>query len=280
MLPARRGGGGGGGRGRRRWHAPTPPAPADPRAAAAVAVPHSAEGSVPERWRSGRLARLCPALLAKSRDSSRPRIPRRCLFLLAEMTRRLPPPENISKWNGKRHPTAARGGGAGRGTGMTRKVPPLGVGGWAWGGGSAEHLLPPSRGQRGCLRGSAASSTELAFAVWFWIFSLKKASLYGRERFVGFLLFGFRGFGFDFYFFFLRKARLLSGCDGRCCRTPWGSRAGGRRRCAGGRCGPVCCGLGEKRERSCTSVFCLPHPEGAVMGQTEVRFTSRVAVGN
>lgn len=44
--------------------------------------------------------------------------------------------------------------------------------------------------------------------------------------------------------------------------------------------GRVCCGPGEKRERSCTSVFCLRHPEGAVRGQTEVRFTSRVAVGN
>lgn len=39
-----------------------------------------------------------PALVpGGSRGSPRPRLPRRCLFLLAEMTRRLLPPENISK---------------------------------------------------------------------------------------------------------------------------------------------------------------------------------------
>jgi len=101
MLPARRQGGGGGGgkrRGRRRWHAPTPPAPAG--------------GSRPRRRLCCRAAergaaglRLCPPGL-RGRGSCA-----RGLFLLAEMTRWLPSPENISQSDEKRHPKAARGGG-------------------------------------------------------------------------------------------------------------------------------------------------------------------------
>lgn len=107
---------------------------------------------------------------------------------------------------------------------MTRKVPPPGAGGRAWGGGSVEHLLSPSRGQRGVPAGERSQQHRAGVCgLVLDFFSLKKASLYGRERFVGFLLFGFWGFGFDLgLVFFLRKARLLSGCDGRCCRTPWG----------------------------------------------------------
>lgn len=93
MLPARRGGGGG--RGRRGRHAPTPPAPADPRAAAAA--PGPAERSVLGDGERGTGSALPALLPGGSRGSPRPRLPRRCLFLLAEMTRRLLPPENISK---------------------------------------------------------------------------------------------------------------------------------------------------------------------------------------
>lgn len=96
MLPARRGGGGGGGgRGKRGRHAPTPPAPANPRAAAVA--PGPAERSVlggGERGTGFALPALVPG---GSRGSPRPRLLRRCLFLLAEMTRRLLLPENISK---------------------------------------------------------------------------------------------------------------------------------------------------------------------------------------